>query len=175
MSDLLSWIPLESGRDLGWTLIQFLWQGLLLAGLLNAVLPMCRSAIARHNCALATLVLMALAPVATFLFLHDSGKNGTAELAAGGILSPALIAAPWIDWLVMLWLGGVAVLSLRALGGWYLAQSLVRRDTWAVPAELLQRCHQLQRRLTVAWPVRFLLSGRTNVPLVIGCLRPVIL
>jgi TonB family protein len=29
--------------------------------------------------------------------------------------------------------------------------------------------------LAVAWPVRFLLSSRTNVPLVIGCLRPVIL
>src|SRR5256885_16469030 len=100
MSDLLSWIPLESGRDLGWTLIQFLWQGLLLAGLLNTVLPICRSAIARHNCALATLVLMASAPIATFLLLHDSGKSGTAGFTAAGTLAPALIAAPWIDWLV---------------------------------------------------------------------------
>jgi TonB family protein len=66
-------------------------------------------------------------------------------------------------------------LSLRALGGWYLAQSLGRRDTMALPAELLQRCHQLQRRLAVTWPVRFLLSRRTDVPMVIGALRPVIL
>ena len=80
-----------------------------------------------------------------------------------------------MDWLVMLWLAGVAALSLRALGGWYLAQSLRRLDTLAVPADLLQRCHDLQRRLAVAWPVRFLLSRRIDVPMVIGWLRPVVL
>ena len=172
MSDALSWMPPETGRDLGWTLIHFLWQGLLLAALLNTLLPMCRSAIARHNCAVATLVLMALAPIATFLFLHDFGKGG---VAAAGALPLASISAPWMNGLVILWLAGMAALSLRALGGWYLAQSLARRDTLAVPAELLQRCHDLQRRLAVASRVRFLVSRRTNVPLVIGCLRPVIL
>jgi len=172
MSDALSWMPPETGRDLGWTLIHFLWQGLLLAALLNTLLPICRSPIARHNCAVATLVLMALAPIATFLFLHDFGKGG---VAAAGALPLASISAPWMNGLVILWLAGMAALSLRALGGWYLAQSLLRRDTLAVPAELLQRCHDLQRRLAVASPVRFLVSRRTNVPLVIGCLRPVIL
>ena len=32
-------MPLEIGRDLGWTLIHFLWQGLLLAALLHTILP----------------------------------------------------------------------------------------------------------------------------------------
>ncbi len=27
MTDMLSWMPLETVRDLGWTLIHFLWQG----------------------------------------------------------------------------------------------------------------------------------------------------
>ena len=178
MSDPLSWMPLETGRDLGWTLIHFLWQGLLLAALLNTILPVCRSAIARHNCALAILAVMALAPIATFLSIHDFGKNGGAALpesAAAGLLPSASIFVPWMDWLVILWLAGIAVLSLRALGGWYLVQSLGRRGTLAVPAELLQRCHELQRRLAVAWPVRFLLSRRIDVPMVIGWLRPVIL
>jgi len=71
MTNLLSWMPLETGRDLGWTLIHFLWQGVLLAALLNTILPLCRSAIARHNCALAILVLMALAPALTFVSIHD--------------------------------------------------------------------------------------------------------
>ncbi|HWU54099.1 MAG TPA: M56 family metallopeptidase, partial [Rhizomicrobium sp.] len=48
-------------------------------------------------------------------------------------------------------------------------------DTLAVPADLLRRCHELQRRLAVAWPVRFALSRRVDVPVVIGWLRPVIL
>jgi bla regulator protein blaR1 len=176
MSDSLSWMPLEMGRDLGWTLVHFLWQGLFLAALLSAILPICRSAIARHNCALATLAMMALAPVATFLSIHGFGKNGGVTLAGSAAAGPLPSAsAPWMDWLVVLWLAGIAVLSLRALGGWTLAQSLGRHDTLPVPAELLRRCHDLQRRLAVTRPVRFLLSRRIDVPMVIGWLRPVIL
>jgi len=169
----ISLLPLAIGRDLGWTLIHFLWQGLLLAALLHTILPACRSAIARHNYALATLGLMALAPIATFLSIHDfANSSGLAVSATAG---PAAIAAPWTDWLVILWFGGIAALSLRALIGWYLVQSLKRLDTLAVPAGLLLRCHDLQRRLAVAWPVRFLLSRRIDVPMVIGWLRPVVL
>jgi len=172
MNHSLSWLPLEIGRDLGWTLIHFLWQGLLLAALLHTILPLCRSAIARHNCALAILVLMALTPALTFLSIHGSGTNGGFAVN-GSPLSPAF--APWTNWLVVLWLAGIAGLSLRALAGWTLVQSLTRRDTLAVPADLLQRCHALQRRLAVTGPVRFLLSRRIDVPMVIGWLRPVIL
>ena len=172
MTALLSWMPLDTGRDLGWTLVHFLWQGLLLAALLNAILPFCRSATVRHNCALAVLVMMALAPIATFLFLHGFGNSSG---SATGPFAPASFSAPWMNTLVILWLSGVVGLSLRAMGGWCLAQSLGRRDTLAVPADLLQRCHQLQRRLAVASPVVFLLSARVRVPVVIGFLRPMIL
>lgn len=175
MTDLLSWMPLELARDMGWTLIHFLWQGLFLAALLHAILPFCRSAIARHNCALATLLMMAWAPVLTFLFLHDVTNTAVSDNAAGGALAQASAIAPWIDWLVILWLAGVAALSLRALGGWYLVQANRRLDTLPVPADLLRRCHNLQRRLAVTSPVRFLLSRRIDVPMVIGWLRPVIL
>lgn len=175
MNDPLSWMPLATGQDLGWTLIHFLWQGLLLAALLRTILPICRSTIARHNCALVMLAMMALAPVATFLSIHDFGGAALPGDAAAGPLPSASIFAPWMDWLVLLWLAGIAVLSLRALGGWYLAQSLGRRGTLAVPTDLLQRCHDLKRRLAVAWPVRFLVSRRIEVPMVIGWLQPVIL
>lgn len=172
MTALLSWIPLEIARDLGWTLVHFLWQGLLLAALLHAILPLCRSAIARHNCALATLLMMAWAPPATFLFLHNVTN---AAVANGGALSPPALLAPRIDWLAILWLAGVAAMSLRALGGWYLVQFDRRLDTLPLPADLLQRCQRLQRRLAMTGPVRFLLSRRCDVPMVIGWLRPVIL
>jgi TonB family protein len=174
MIDLLSWMPLQTGRDIGWTLIHFLWQGLFLAALLHTALPLCRSAIARHNCALATLGLMVLAPIATFLFIHDFGHSTAAAIVANAPLPPAMPAS-WLNGLVTLWLAGVALLSLRALAGWQLVRSLERRDTLAVPADLLQRCHELQRGLAVTWPVRFLLSRRVDVPLVIGWLRPLVL
>ena len=172
MTALLSWMPLDIARDLGLTLLHFLWQGLLLAALLYAALPACRGAVARHNCALVTLAMMALAPVATFLFLHDFGTSGVAISAAAS--APASFA-PWTDMLVVLWLAGIAGLSLRALVGWHLVRSLGRRDTQPLPADLLHRCQNLQRRLAVTWPVRFALSHRVQVPMVIGLLRPVIL
>jgi len=178
MTDMLSWMPLETVRDLGWTLIHFLWQGLFLAALLGAILPLCRSAIARHNCALAILVLMALAPVVTFLSLHDFAAGSAAPLSSSGPLSSAFALSMdglAMDWLVVLWLAGVAAFSVRALGGWYLVQSRTRFDTLPLPADLLARCHELQQRLAVAWPVRFALSRRITVPMVIGWLRPMIL
>lgn len=171
-------LPLETVHDLGWTLVHFLWQGLFLAALLHTILPLCRSAIARHNCALMTLVLMALSPVVTFLSLHDFGSDGAAAMAqAAGpaTLSQAQVFGSGMNALVLLWLGGVLALSLRAIGGWYLAGSLARQGTLPVSAELLERCDTLQRRLAVTAPVRFLLSRRVTVPVVIGCLRPVIL
>ncbi len=174
MTALLSWMPLDTARDLGWTLVHFLWQGVLLGALLHAILPLCRSAAARHNCALFTLCAMALAPVATFLLLHDGANTGGAAVADGP-LSPPAAFTPWMDAAVVLWLAGIALLSLRALAGWTVVRSLTRHDTLALPPALLQRCHALQRRLAVTSPVRFALSRRIDVPMVIGWLRPVIL
>ena len=125
------------------------------------------------------------APVLTFLFLHGQGGtfsgNGVAVTRPAGtdvpsdlIVTPAA-AAPWIDWLVLLWLSGVAALSLRALGGWVLVETLRRRDTAMLPAELAERCRALQQQLQVMRTVRFLQSLRVSMPVVVGWFRPVIL
>ena len=45
MTGLLPEIPVAIVCDLGWTLIHFLWQGLVLAAALNVILPLCRSAL----------------------------------------------------------------------------------------------------------------------------------
>ncbi len=185
MTEALLGVPPETVRDIGWTLLHFLWQGLVLAALLRVILPMCRSAIARHNWSLGTLAMMAFAPVATFLFLHGHG-NTTPSIAFADappqgvesvirMLSPTLIPSFWIDWLVLLWLAGIAALSLRALGGWYLVETLRHRDTVDLSPDLIQRCHSLQRRLALDWPVRFLQSRRVSVLVVVGWFRPVVL
>lgn len=171
MTHALSWMPLDIARDLGWTLIHFSWQGAALAALLYAILPFCRSAAVRHNCALAVLALMLLAPAATFLFLHDAG--GASALSASLALP---VSFAWeMDALVLAWLAGVALLSLRALGGWYMVHAHARQGALRLPADLLRRCRQQQQRLGVTWPVRFALSHRIDVPMVIGWMRPMIL
>lgn len=172
MSDLLFWLPLDIKNDLGWTLVHFAWQGVLLAALLQVLLPFCRGAVARHNCALAVLILMAWTPIATFLLLRNSGMPAP---LAPAFVTGAASSASWTNALVLLWLAGIAALSLRAMAGWQLVRTLPRRDTVALPDDLLRRCHRLQCRLQVTGPVRFLLSRRVNVPTVVGWVQPVVL
>ena len=57
--------PSGTVSDLGWTLVHFLWQGLICGALLRVILPLCRTASARHAWALGAVIAMALLPVAT--------------------------------------------------------------------------------------------------------------
>ncbi len=185
MSHLMQWLTPQLVSAIGWTLIHFLWQGFALAGLLYLALPLCRSATARHDLALAVLMMMGAAPVLTFLFLHTEARSGATLIAAPGLLSSGALvggagAVPSLHpdlllWLVAVWLTGVAALSLRAVGGWCLAETWRRVDTLALPAEVQRRCSELQRRLACSPAVRFLQSRRIRTPMVVGWFKPVVL
>jgi beta-lactamase regulating signal transducer with metallopeptidase domain len=187
MSHLTFWLSRALVDDIGWTLIQFLWQGLAIAALLYLVLPLCRSATARYNCALGALIAMGLAPIATFAVIHAHGESGGGLITASGSFSQGFVAgsgmaaattgfrADWTAWLVVLWLAGVATLSLRAIASWFLVRSWRHRDTAPLPDALLQRCRDLQQRLSLTRPVQFLQSCRISVPMVIGRFKPVVL
>ncbi|MGB6875331.1 MAG: M56 family metallopeptidase, partial [Candidatus Acidiferrales bacterium] len=99
------WISPQLTHTLGWTLLHFLWQGLALAAICSAWMAMCRTASARYVIALATLVLMLVAPVVTFFVLQQSAattrtsdvvsqvRQGTASAvlkshAKSGVLTP---------------------------------------------------------------------------------------
>jgi beta-lactamase regulating signal transducer with metallopeptidase domain len=185
MTHAIFGMPFDVVGDVGWTLIQFLWQGAVLAILLRIVTSMCRGPVARHNWALMTLSIMAVAPVVTFLNLHGGGDNDLLPVITSGMtrektlgvvaLSRALISPLWIDWFAILWFVGFATLTVRAFGGWYLTEKLRRRDTSSLSSGLLYRCRALQQRLTVRCPVRFLQSPRVSAPVVVGWLRPLVL
>ncbi len=96
----------------------------------------------------------------------------TAAVMSGTI---ADVLAPWLSWVSLFWIGGVAVLSLRNLGGWIGAQRLRRVGTGPIGAELAQRVHSLCARMTVSRPVRVLQSTLVEIPIVVGWLRPVVL
>ena len=76
-----AWFPLAAVHNVGWALIHFLWQGLLLAVLLRVILATCRSPVTRHNWALGILVLMAISPIANFLLLQNQqGSTNALEV-----------------------------------------------------------------------------------------------
>jgi beta-lactamase regulating signal transducer with metallopeptidase domain len=82
-------------------------------------------------------------------------------------------AAARLPWVTLLWLTGVAVLSLRLLTRWW-AVGRVRGALESASADWQHRLTCLAQRLTMRRPVRLLTSAASRVPMVIGWLRPVI-
>ena len=187
--NVLAWFSPDVVQALGWTLIHFLWQGLALALIFQFLQLFCRSARGRYNLAFLTLLAMAAAPILTYSVVRSLGETasigewplhlgsrdvwGTFPDSATFSVTPA--NAPWLSHLVMVWFAGVALLSLRVSGGWYVANSLRRRDTAPLPAALAARCERLCAALAITRPVRFLQSTFVKAPAVVGWLRPVVL
>jgi HEAT repeat protein/beta-lactamase regulating signal transducer with metallopeptidase domain len=96
--------------------------------------------------------------------------NSVSSLAqVRALLDPAL------PWLVVVWVLGVIVLSVRLAHGWLSARRLRTHGTRATSPSLHQMLERLAARLRVTRPVQLLESLIVEVPAVIGWLRPVIL
>ncbi|MBN2580146.1 MAG: M56 family metallopeptidase [Pirellulales bacterium] len=82
---------------------------------------------------------------------------------------------PWMPWLSLAWLVGVAALSVRNLGGWIGVRRLRRSGVTPVGAGLALCARSLVARMKISRPVRVLQSALVEVPVVVGWLRPAIL
>jgi len=82
---------------------------------------------------------------------------------------------PMLPWLVVIWVVGVLILSVRLAYGWMGARRLQTHGTRTVPEALQQVLARLAARLRVNRPVRLLESLLIEVPAVVGWLRPVVL
>ena len=175
-------------QAVGWTLLHFVWQGLVVgAGFaaVRALLPgtHCK---ARYAAGLAALALLALWPLATLVALRPQAVIETA--AAGGALAPmdgvaaatafesglAATIDQALPWLVLLWCVGVLAMGGRALREWRALARIARE--WAEPnAELDALLLALTRRFRFVRRVRVLVSARVDTPMLIGWLKPVVL
>jgi beta-lactamase regulating signal transducer with metallopeptidase domain len=183
---------------LGWTLVQFLWQGTLIAGLYAIArrrLACSNYAQVRYVLACVTLAAMVAAPIATFGVSSLSKPVLASAFIAGisrapAVTGPTTVSVPfeslpsaaspaWRDdlmpWLVMAWFAGAIALWLRLIGGWAVATRM--RSTWVreVPTEWKEALDVLRARVRVSAPVRMLISALVQVPTVVGWLRPAIL
>ena len=86
---LMKWVSPGTMHSLGWALVHFLWQGTALAALAAGAMALFRRASVRYLIGAAVLVLMLLAPVATFFSGHDG--SGGADAAK----SSPLAAVAW--------------------------------------------------------------------------------
>jgi uncharacterized protein (TIGR03435 family) len=180
---------------LGWTLLHFLWQGILIAVVYAAARRWTASASGpnvRYLLACAALAIMATVPVLTWSLLrapapHPIASPLTAAISAAAptaarnvqALLPAgvNIAVPpaFLPWVVAVWLTGLVVFWLRLLGGWILAERLRSRLVRPAPREWQQALDRLKSRIRVSRPARLLVSSLVQAPAVMGWLRPVVL
>lgn len=180
-------VVLASVRVVGWVLLHFVWQGVLL-GLLyvvaRAVLPRGE---ARYRFGMAILVALALCPLLTLWRLLEALPQVIP--ADAGLVAPvatgygaAAVATTWawdadldalLPWLVLTWSLGVLLLSLRAWRQWRGLKALVRMagliPEWQDQVVAMADRFGLRRRVTV------LCSKVIAAPAVVGWMRPVIL
>src|SRR5277367_3513422 len=164
---------------LGATLLQFLWQGFLIAALYAGARRCVARPDVRYWLACAALTAMAASPVATWITLQPALPNALAvtasfsathsaasELWGFPAALPRLFAAgsdqapsTWLSWVVAAWMTGVVVFCLRLFGGWVITERLRHREIRPVPLQWQQTFDNLRTQLRVSRPVRLLVSG----------------
>lgn len=174
---------------LGWTLLHFLWQGLLIGVAYALLRGACAGSVARHRLGMLCLLAMLACPLATLAMLWPA-STAPAMLAAGSppmpssassatvavstLVAPSAALEAWLPWCVGLWLIGVCAIALRSFLHWRRLVALVRSAD-ALPRAWQLRLIELSQRFGIVRPVRLLASFAVATPTLIGWLKPTIL
>jgi len=187
MSLLETWVASPLAAMLGWTLLHSLWQGALIVAVLALLLAASRSPRVRYAAACAALLAMlasfgvTLACVAPEVVRTQRAlrlPNAFYPLPDGRAGGPALAdssLAAIVPWLAPCWMTGVWLFYLVQAAGWLSLGRLRRRGVCSVSEYWRDRLASLGAQLRIARPVMLLESYLTDVPVVLGHLRPVIL
>jgi bla regulator protein BlaR1 len=190
MDTLLSTTVAGWLTHLGWALLHFLWQGTVIGLCYAAVMPLFRhaSAHARYLVSLAALLLLGgCVPVTLWVLADTSVAVGPMGLAGAGALGSA-IAAPstgidvvlaWLGelapWIVPAWAVGVGLLSTRLFIDWYRVRAIVTDAEPVADPVWIGVIERVSQAVGLRRAVQLLESVSTEVPVVVGWLRPVVL
>jgi len=174
---------------LGLSLLHFLWQGALIGvGYLGVrrFVPASNPEL-RYACGMVAIVLLALCPIATCLFLLNTQPATLAPLplmaaVVGPVAGPAAglqvahpgLSAYSLTWLVALWLAGVLLMVLRTVHQWRSLNRIVRLHAILDP-ELQRMARLLADRLGYLRSLRVRVTDRIDTPTLVGWFRPVVL
>ena len=154
---------------LGWSLLYFVWQGLLVGAVAAAALWLLRDSDARARYAACALALLACVVIPAIHLLYLLGAGA----APAPVLS-SLALNKWMPSLVLAWSAGVALMSLRLLLGLAWVARL-RRQASAAPVLWQARLDALALRMGLHCTVPLRLHEALASPVTIGFLRPVVL
>jgi beta-lactamase regulating signal transducer with metallopeptidase domain len=200
MNTLSTLLGTPLAQAIGWALLHLLWQGVLVAAILAATLALLskQSANARYLASCGALALLVVLGAATAYRSYE----GSGELGAGSgnevVLAPAAAANPalvildyntppptphplitytksHLPQIVLVWLTGVLLLSVRLLFGWLRAHAIAKKNATEAAPEWQRSARRLAHALKLRRAVQLLESAAVEVPTVIGWLRPVVL
>lgn len=178
-------------QPLGWTLLHSLWQGALITILVLVTLRLLsgKSSVTKYAVSLAGLGLQLMVSISTFIYLYEPAHYPITEAGFNQVnhvlvMSPAAdenIYSLWIaslqqylPMIVLLWLGGALIFSLRVVAsGMYITQ--LRKQTTPIVYDEIQD-------LLDCWLLKFGITRRVQLaestcvdtPMVIGYVKPLI-
>ena len=183
--DLLVRAPISDA--LGWTVIHFLWEGIIIAAALAALLTLVRSPRIRYVAGCVALLAMLASFAITLIHLLPGRGSG-----AGTLIKMPL--PPWssrpdinvhnsrfpdfgtlIPWLAPAWILGVCICYLCYAAGWLSLYRMRRRGVCNAPNSWQRSVTRLAIELKVSRPVVLLESLLADTPVVLGHFRPVVL
>jgi TonB family protein len=172
------------------TLIHFLWQGALVALVLKALLSLISYQKSQLRYALSSMAMLAnlILPFITFFIVYDieyrqaSNFVDALPLLEQHFYLEQIQANVWyMEWLeylpaiAMVWLAIVTTLSLKLIIELYYVNKLPLQGSIAADKALQSRFDTLIKKVGLSKNIVLLLSSKTNVPMAIGWLKPVVL
>jgi TonB family protein len=181
-------------RALGLALIDFLWQGLLVAAVYGVFRFGFRRRSPAFHVVLGQVAMLGFLVLPILGVVRHWGRLSQPATAAGDAVgaaisgaSPAFVhshatgaidllalADQALPWVVALWLAGVVVLSTRSGWEWWTLRCLCRRAR-PLPAQWAEQLRILSLRMGVGGRVQARESPDVDTPMLFGWLRPVIL
>jgi beta-lactamase regulating signal transducer with metallopeptidase domain len=83
--------------------------------------------------------------------------------------------SPWLSTIVVAWVAGMLLFSIRPIIGWYTLQSIRHTGTLAVSPAVQDLFQKLLKRMRIGAAVKIFESTIVHVPVVAGYFRPLIL
>jgi len=176
--------------SLALTLIHFIWQGIAIAAVLKLALAFTSYKKSRLRYGYSALAMLSslLLPFFTFFTIYKPTYLQLSKyVSQSSITNPATNSAvslnndthssiaEYLPYLAIVWLIVVAILSAKLLIEIYIVNQLPRKNIIQADMQLTNRFNDLVRRLNLNSAPRLLISLKTNVPMAIGWLRPVVL
>lgn len=156
-----------------WTLIHFVWQGLLAA----SVYFVWRQCVGQNSSRLRYLGAMTSLFSLPFIFIWTWRSLLLTPLSPTHISLPdtTTLWPVWATILMTLWGIGILFMSFRLTWGFWQLRTVVVQSTPVSEHIWRNSCDQLRRALNIHYPIAIRSSAWADVPMIIGILQPVIL